>query len=319
MALEDLTGADKFIANLNPANPVGSDDKRDGDNHIRGIKNVLKNTFPNLNGAMTASDEDLNTISGKVNRAGDTMTGQLNVLGHVLVGTTQVGSIGGSGRVAVLDGQPSVAWISRLNGAGVASLYSETTFTQLGVNQGYFSLAVAGQEMMRGAVERTATFGGTAAFFNGGLGCVNFHTDNIALALRSKAATAGTFWKFGINQFNSLRIVNNADIGVFLDSGSQSWGAYSDERLKTDFVEFIGAREKIDSLRAGTGRFKTDDPAVSRSMLIAQDVQAVLPEAVSEDEAGMLLLRYTELVPLLVAAVQELHRDLAELREMAGF
>ena len=60
MALEDLTGADKFIANLNPANPVGSDDKRDGDNHIRGIKNVLRNTFPNINGAVTGTDEAVN-------------------------------------------------------------------------------------------------------------------------------------------------------------------------------------------------------------------------------------------------------------------
>src|SRR6478736_9118167 len=79
MALEDLTGADKFIANLNPANPVGSDDKRDGDNHIRGIKNVLRNTFPNLNGAVTATDEELGSIGAKVSKGGDTMTGSLGI------------------------------------------------------------------------------------------------------------------------------------------------------------------------------------------------------------------------------------------------
>ena len=48
MALEDLTGT-KYIDALNSANPVGATDaKNQGDDHMRGIKNVLKNTFPNI-------------------------------------------------------------------------------------------------------------------------------------------------------------------------------------------------------------------------------------------------------------------------------
>jgi microcystin-dependent protein len=46
MALEDLTGPSKFIANLVPANPTPDDFRDEGDDHIRGIKNVLKNSFP---------------------------------------------------------------------------------------------------------------------------------------------------------------------------------------------------------------------------------------------------------------------------------
>lgn len=61
MALEDLTGSDKFISALNPAWPVDDDWVDEGDNHVRGIKNVLKNTFPNVDGAVTLSDEQLNT------------------------------------------------------------------------------------------------------------------------------------------------------------------------------------------------------------------------------------------------------------------
>jgi len=64
MALENLVGADKFIANLVPANPTGGDDKREGDDHLRGIKNVLVNTFPNVNGAVAATDEDLAVLTG---------------------------------------------------------------------------------------------------------------------------------------------------------------------------------------------------------------------------------------------------------------
>jgi hypothetical protein len=45
MALEDLTGTDKGIDALVVTNPDGLDPKSEGDNHIRGVKNVLVNTF----------------------------------------------------------------------------------------------------------------------------------------------------------------------------------------------------------------------------------------------------------------------------------
>ena len=60
MALEDLTG-DKYIDALVSANPVGSSDSiATVDNHMRGIKNVLKKTFPNLTGPVTATASELN-------------------------------------------------------------------------------------------------------------------------------------------------------------------------------------------------------------------------------------------------------------------
>lgn len=50
MALEDLTGPAKFIGNLVAANPTPDDWEDEGDDHIRGIKNVLLNTFPRATG-----------------------------------------------------------------------------------------------------------------------------------------------------------------------------------------------------------------------------------------------------------------------------
>ncbi len=49
----------------------------------------------------------------------------------------------------------------------------------------------------------------------------------------------------------------------------------------------------------------TEEDGIRRAMLIAQDVQAVLPEAVVENKDGELLLQYTEIIPLLVAAIKE--------------
>lgn len=63
------------------------------------------------------------------------------------------------------------------------------------------------------------------------------------------------------------------------------------------------------SMRAVIGRYKTDEEGIRRSFLLAQDVQAVLPEAVSADDDGILSLRYTETIPLLVAAINELKAE----------
>jgi hypothetical protein len=75
------------------------------------------------------------------------------------------------------------------------------------------------------------------------------------------------------------------------------------------------AASKVATLRAVTGRFKHDEESVSRAFLIAQDVQKILPEAVTvqSDEQGTLGLAYTDVIPLLVAAIKELTSRVAEL------
>lgn len=54
--------AGDFIDDLNQAWPLPSDKRRQGDDHFRLIKRVLKNTFPNLNAAVTATPADLNNV-----------------------------------------------------------------------------------------------------------------------------------------------------------------------------------------------------------------------------------------------------------------
>ena len=63
MALEDLTGT-KYLDDLVVTNPAAGDDVSEGDDHIRGIKNVLKTTFPSIDGAITATDTELNYVDG---------------------------------------------------------------------------------------------------------------------------------------------------------------------------------------------------------------------------------------------------------------
>jgi hypothetical protein len=59
MPLEDLTG-NRFISDLNETWPLGTDRPDAGDDHIRGIKNVLKRSFPNITGPVTLTQDALN-------------------------------------------------------------------------------------------------------------------------------------------------------------------------------------------------------------------------------------------------------------------
>lgn len=106
---------------------------------------------------------------------------------------------------------------------------------------------------------------------------------------------------------NNFYVVNTVGTGVYLSSGNTSWTANSDERLKDIIEPITGATEKVATLRAVIGKYKTDAEGTRRSFLIAQDVQAVLPEAVTvnDDEINTLGVQYTEVIPLLTAAIQE--------------
>ena len=63
MGLESpFTG--KYIDELNAAWPVGADDeKSQGDDHIRGIKQVLQNTFSQISGEVTADETEMNYLT----------------------------------------------------------------------------------------------------------------------------------------------------------------------------------------------------------------------------------------------------------------
>lgn len=56
MALETAT----YINQLVQTNPLGSDPLADADGHLRLIKSVLKTTFPNITGAVTATQGQIN-------------------------------------------------------------------------------------------------------------------------------------------------------------------------------------------------------------------------------------------------------------------
>jgi hypothetical protein len=102
--------------------------------------------------------------------------------------------------------------------------------------------------------------------------------------------------------------------GVYLGVNGNAWVSVSDERLKENLVAIENGLSKVCSLRSVTGNFIDDESKKSKSFLIAQDVQAVLPEAVStstqkDSDTEYLGVAYSDVIPLLVAAIKELKAE----------
>lgn len=69
-AIAGLETPCNYISDLVATNPLSSDLASTGDDHLRCIKSVLKTTFPNINAAVTATDENLNALSASSTAAG---------------------------------------------------------------------------------------------------------------------------------------------------------------------------------------------------------------------------------------------------------
>ena len=124
--------------------------------------------------------------------------------------------------------------------------------------------------------------------------------------LRHPSATAGQYFFMQTDSSNTFYIQSQASNGVYLTNTGTSWNAVSDERAKDIIEPITDATVKVSSLRAIIGSYKSDESKKRRSFLIAQDVQTVLPEAVDDTNPDNLGLAYSDVIPLLVAAIQEL-------------
>ena len=136
------------------------------------------------------------------------------------------------------------------------------------------------------------------------------------LILQNRADGAN-FWQIGPDSSSNFTVYNQAQVGAYIPAGQQGWAAGSDIRLKTDLKPISNAIRKIKQLRTVTGRFKTDKKNVSRSFLIAQDVQKVFPEAVDvkDDEMKTLGIIYTDMIPLMIAAIKEQQKEIENLKQ----
>lgn len=99
------------------------------------------------------------------------------------------------------------------------------------------------------------------------------------------------------------------------DTGSYDTGSQSDARLKKNPLPIFDPLYKLDQVRGYEFDWAEGAEKSGHDVgLIAQELQAVYPEAVAEGRDGYLRIDYSKLVPLLVEAIRELRCQVTELQ-----
>jgi len=138
------------------------------------------------------------------------------------------------------------------------------------------------------------------------------------ITFRNAQSTAGKYFKFGSTQDLYIILYNESNVGQYVTPGGTAWNSSSDETLKENLTPITNALDGVLSLRTVVGNYINDPDKNKHAFLIAQDVEKVLPEAVSKTPEGKLGLAYTETIPLLVAAIKELNAKVTALEAQLG-
>ena len=88
----------------------------------------------------------------------------------------------------------------------------------------------------------------------------------------------------------------------------------SDERLKSDIEDICCPLDKVNALRGVT--YKKDDE--QQFGVIAQEIEKILPEVVKETDDGYKTVAYSQIIGVLIGAVQELSAQVEELKNDAS-
>ena len=118
---------------------------------------------------------------------------------------------------------------------------------------------------------------------------------------------ANNVW-YGLNNAQAYVMVNSN--GVLLSSGGTSWSSASDERLKTVTGSYTTALNDVDQINPVKFTWKADSENIAQVGVTAQSVQSVVPEAIDtfkqeDDDTEYMSVRYTELIPIMIAALKE--------------
>ena len=108
----------------------------------------------------------------------------------------------------------------------------------------------------------------------------------------------------------------NGAVGSIQTSGSStSYNTSSDQRLKENITDSDEARSKVNAIQVRKFNWKVDGSYQPYGM-IAQELQSIVPEAVSSPEKPeeMFGVDYSKLVPLLTKAIQEQQKLIEDLK-----
>ena len=272
---------------LNTANPTGTDNKNQGDDHIRNIKKVIKDQFSGISGdsgsgAVTATAAELNLMDGCT-----ATTSELNILDGCTATATELNLMDGctatTSELNILDGCTATA--TELN------LMDGCTATTAELNKLDGCTATATElNLMDGCTATTAELnkldGCTATFTELNLmdGCtastaelnyVDGVTSNIQTQLNAKQATmsAGTNIDISSNTIYASGCPDVVAIGVSTTNGGNGVNSGYNIPVTSEIVDKTGGASVSSScIQLPAGTYYYDCSAMLRNTSANNDV-----------------------------------------------
>lgn len=263
MALETA----QLIKDLNPQAPAPQDLKYEGDDHLRLIKSVLRNQFPNLEGPVTASAAALSAVgvsTGEVTGAYVQQNGAYIQLRSTFAPMLEYHRLGQVAYATYVGTDNKYSW-GQSNGNG-------NVFKALASLDAEANLVVLGQ----------------------------LATGNTIFAPNFALQDNGAYY-FRMNGAADKRLLRTGDLLVFTGAdgnftwwtreNGDSWSrgdvyAFSDERFKKDWTQLPkNTLNKFAGVKCGT--YTRTDTGKRQVGVSAQDMELVLPEAVFNDGTSM--------------------------------
>lgn len=275
-----------------------------------GITDAFDGAFSSLTGKPTtvsgygitdAFDGAFSSLTGKPTTvAGYGITDAFDGAYSSLTGAPSLATVATSGAYADLSGTPTIPTNNNqlTNGAGYVT--TDTTYTA----DGDYGMALSGTAFRLEDDRRRNS--NTADIYSGNTDDYTFYDADVGI----RWYTAGA---------EDMRLTDGGDLHV--DGNVVAYSTtVSDKRLKKDVEPIEDALDKVQKLVGCT--FTYTNTGRKSAGLIAQDLELVLPSAVSEDvlpfhgEEGETYktVQYDQVIGLLVAAVQELASEVKSLK-----
>ena len=110
---------------------------------------------------------------------------------------------------------------------------------------------------------------------------------------------------------------DNTGVGnVSVTTAGTTYNTTSDRRLKDNITTITDGKEKLLAMNPVTHTWKADSDAPAVHGFIAQEMQSIVPEAVSGDldSDEMMSMDYGRITPVIVAALQDALKEIEELK-----
>ena len=143
---------------------------------------------------------------------------------------------------------------------------------------------------------------------------LELHGNPVYQIFRNTGSTAGQYYRIEVDTVPNFYVIDDNSTGVYIQRGNTSWSSLSDETLKENITDVGSVLSKITNYRTARFNWKNDAENTPRIGFIAQDWQTDFPEVISEGKDEKLGMNYTETIPILLKAIQELSAQVNELK-----